>query len=136
MSASPNVKAPKKEQSKQIFFWYFITGIVIIIALVFSVIAVLIAVSFTNSQLKDYAKKYDLYATKDDLDTTTAALEDLSNQVENKISYDDTILIKSNKDGAGGYLTDINDGYGRFQDKLNPDPAEDETNLLHIERQP
>ena len=113
-----NMKAPKKENSKNISIWWIILALVII-ALVFSIVAVVIALHYTNVQLEDYAQKdmFNNYAKKDDLDQytkndefdgkwddragTTSALSDY-------VQYDAEIHITSKKDdsGGGGNLSD------------------------------
>ena len=62
------------------------------------------------------------------LATSNQKIEDLDN---NKVSYDSDIILQSDK---GGKLTDIQNGYGRFQNELNPDPNENETMKLKIEK--
>ena len=71
-SSKVKAKAPKKEQSKDISIWWILI-VMVIIALVFSIVAVVIALHYTNVQLEDYAKKdmFNNYAKKDDLDQYT-----------------------------------------------------------------
>merc|ERR1711988_1596516 len=58
--------------------------------------------------------------------TLTQKIEDLDN---NKVSYNSPIKIGSSK---GGKITDIQNGYARFQNDLNPNPNENETMDLEI----
>ena len=118
MSESSNMKAPKKENSKNISIWWIILGLVII-ALVFSIVAVVIALHYTNVQLQDYAQKdmFNNYAKKDDLDQYTKNDDfdgncdrwaDTTSKLSNYVEYGAEIHITSKKtsEGGGGNLSD------------------------------
>tara|TARA_X000000950_G_scaffold284660_1_gene388299 strand:- start:2823 stop:3281 length:459 start_codon:yes stop_codon:yes gene_type:complete len=114
-----NVKAPKKGQSIEISFWYLMTGIVMI-ASVFSVVAVIIAVSFTNGQLKNYATKDDLnaYAKKDDLNAYTKNDNFDSScdawAKDKVVQYADSVQLQSTGTEQTGFLCNLQDGNAQF----------------------
>ena len=78
-------QSAKKEQSKDISIWWILI-VLVIIALVFSIVAVVIALHYTNVQLQDYAQKdmFNNYAKKDDLDQYTKN-EDFDSQWDNLV---------------------------------------------------
>ena len=119
MSEISKVKAPKKGQSTDISFWYLIAGIVMI-ALVFSIAAVIIAVSFTNGQLKSQLKNY---ATKDDLDDYTkndnfdSSCDTWADGSDKVVKYTDSVQLQSfGTTGQTGFLCNQQSGNAQFVD--------------------
>ena len=114
-----NMKAPKKENSKNISIWWIILALVII-ALVFSIVAVVIALHYTNVQLEDYAQKdmFNNYAKKDDLDQYTKNDEFDGNcdkwlaQSDKVVQYSQSLQIQSKGNNTSGFVTNAGDDGG------------------------
>ena len=115
-SSKVKAKAPKKEQSKDISIWWILI-VLVIIALVFSIVAVVIALHYTNVQLEDYAKKDMLnnYAKKDDFDGNCDRWADGSDKV---VKYADSVQLQSSISTGKqtGFLTNQQSGNAQFMD--------------------
>lgn len=132
-SSKVKAKAPKNEQSKQISIWWILI-VLVIIALVFSIVAVVIALYYTNVQLKDYAQKdmFNNYATKNDLDSYVKSA-DFNDQCDawakdsDKVAkYGDSVQLQSTGTaGQTGFLTNLQSGNAQFTDCKALPPSED-----------
>ena len=125
MSESSNMKAPKKGQSKAISIWWIFV-VLVIIALVFSIAAVIIAVILTAGNLKNYAQtdmlnsyvktdELDDYVTKDQLNDTLNTWE--AQVLPKYVPYDAEVHVQSKQtsSGGGGNLSDQRDAGAEFQ---------------------